>query len=166
MVCWNGNFAKVLKSNWGQGAPLPPINLQLSLTGKLFFLSGTLITERIKHWIRCICICWQHAAPNTYIKNLTSHLQAMIRTHNFDFSIRYWPISAQTSNKTDHGKKQCLVLSVVSVHDLKYQLYGFRFVSCCGNAFLSHLRCLLFKPIERVWFATFATITSNVISYL
>ena len=44
----------------------------------------------------CICICWQHAAPNTYIANLTSHLKAMIRTHNFDFDVRFLPISADT----------------------------------------------------------------------
>ena len=51
-------------------------------------------TESTERQIRFRCICWQHAAPNTYIKNLTSHLLAMIRTHNFNFGIRFWPISA------------------------------------------------------------------------
>ena len=44
-----------------------------------------------------ISICGQHAAPNTYVENLTSHLHALIRTHNFDFDIRFLPIRAHTS---------------------------------------------------------------------
>ena len=35
---------------------------------------------------------------------LGTHLHAMIRTHHFDFDIRFWPISALTS-KTKHWKK-------------------------------------------------------------
>ena len=58
----------------------------------------THITENTEHRIQLWCICWQHKAPNTYIEDLTSHLHAMIRTHNFDFDVRFWPISAFMSN--------------------------------------------------------------------
>ena len=59
--------------------------------------SWTHITESTEFWIWLQCICWQHVAPNTYIEFLTSNLHAMIRTHNFDFNIRFWPISALMS---------------------------------------------------------------------
>ena len=70
----------------------------------------------IKCWIWCICICWQHAAPNTYIKNLTSYLYSMIRTHNLYFVIRFWPISALISKTLHRSRIWCSVFSVISVH--------------------------------------------------
>ena len=73
---------------------------------------------------RCICICWQHAAPNTYIANLTSHLNAMIRIHNFAFDVRFLPISADTSKTgaacCQHIKTNWIwhsILSVISAPD-------------------------------------------------
>ena len=48
-------------------------------------------------------MCWRHTVPNTCIKNLTSHLHAIIRTHHFNFDVRFWPISALMS-KTIQSK--------------------------------------------------------------
>ena len=59
--------------------------------------SWTHITESNERRIQLWCICWQLAAPNTCIKNLTSQFHALIRTHNFDFDIRFWPIGALMS---------------------------------------------------------------------
>ena len=56
-------------------------------------LSWTHITESTQRWICFWCMCWQHTAPNTYIENLRSHSHAIIRTHYFDFNIRFWPIT-------------------------------------------------------------------------
>ena len=39
-------------------------------------------------------MCWQHTVPNTYIKNLTYHLHAIISAHHLNFDVRFWPISA------------------------------------------------------------------------
>ena len=72
----------------------------------------------------CICICWQHAALNTYIENQTSHLHAMLRTHIINFEVRFLLISAHTSKTRAACCQQiqihqiwCLVLSMISVPD-------------------------------------------------
>ena len=76
----------------------------------------------------CICICWQHAAPNTCIKPLTSHLLAIIRSHNFNFNVRRLPISTLTSKTGAACCQQmhrvwCSVVSVISVVDKKWWDY-------------------------------------------
>ena len=99
----------------------------------------------------CICVCWQHAAPNTYIKNLTSHLHAMIRTHNFISMLGFylsvhihWKPELHAVNRYTDTLNSTLGLSEISVpaifflscqlsisHDPKTAIFAFKL--CCWN---------------------------------
>ena len=91
-------------------------------------------------------MCWQRTVPNTYIKNLTSHLHTIIRAHNFDFDIRFWPISALISKTLHRSQIWSWVLSVIYAYDWnknavwevewKYLWFMKKWKSCtfkCGN---------------------------------
>ena len=64
------------------------------------------------------CMCWQHTVPSTYIKNLTSHLHAIIKTNDFYFDVRFLPISALMSKAIHRSRIRCWVLSVKYAYDL------------------------------------------------
>ena len=79
--------------------------------------SWTRITESTQRLIRLWHMCWQHTAPNTCITNLVSHLHTIIRTHHFNFDVRFWPITTFMSKTIHPSQIQCLVLSVIYAYD-------------------------------------------------
>ena len=106
-------------------------------------------------------MCWQHTVPNTYIKNLTSHLHAIVRTHHFDFDFRCWPISA-VMLKTIHwswiwsclrSKNNVLLWLVSMVSSVSLMLNGQVVVSVGGGNDTSASNSVLL-PVskgDRVW---------------
>ena len=72
----------------------------------------THLTESTERQIWLQCICWQRTVPNTCIANITSHLHAIIRPHQVEFDISFWPISALMSKTIHRSQIWHLVLSV------------------------------------------------------
>ena len=62
-----------------------------------YFPYWTHITESIQLWIQLWCICQLSTHTLKSNSTLGTHLHAMIRTHHFDFDIRFWPICARMS---------------------------------------------------------------------
>ena len=79
----------------------------------LFQALWTHITESTQRRIWLRCMCWQHTVPNHCMESLTSHLCNIIRTHHFDFDVRFWPISALMSKAMHQSWIQRWVLSVI-----------------------------------------------------
>ena len=62
-------------------------------------------------------MCWQHTVLNTYIENLASHLQAIIRTHHLNLDFRFWPFAALMSKNIQQSQIRHWVLSAVYAYD-------------------------------------------------
>ena len=74
-------------------------------------------------------MCWQLTVPNIYIKNLTSHLHTIIRTHHFDVDVRFWPISALILKTTHQSWIWRWVLSVIYAYDqFIWQIHNYYFL--------------------------------------
>ena len=90
-----------------------------------FFDGGTYPIIGIYHWkyptskldfdvsVRH-CLLSTHTLKSN--STLGTHFDAMIRTHHFDFDIRFWPIKALMSNTLHQSQIQRWLLSVICVH--------------------------------------------------
>ena len=77
--------------------------------------------------------CLQSTHTSKLNLTLGTHLHAVIRTHHFDFDIRFWPISTLMSKTLHQSRILRLVLSVICVHTVTGCRHNFLNTDCQNN---------------------------------